>query len=378
VIPKAKTFDFTQKNAVLSRLSILIITYNRQAYALRNMHYWADLPVEVHVLDGSSNSILDSELCDFPRNINYYHLPISVWDRLSYGANLVSTDFTVLMGDDEFYIPSALEACIHELLNQPDLVACIGRALAFNCTEGSTKGFPIYPDFENYHISQENPIDRMIYHMNPYSCSTIYAVTRSFAWKSAMKIVSQREFAPFNLGELQYELSICYQGKSKVIPHLMWLRSYENIPIRDLDETQNKPENYFVERWWLNQKNKLQHNEFLECMTNGLSKTNNDRIIIRTGLIDAINAYVAERSCMLTKSQKFVQLLSLFISKNLKKYLKKYLKIFRNRIAQHIRPVSTPASLLSVANQLKDDNVTVDLEQLIEINKIILNFHARN
>lgn len=373
MISKAKTYHFTQVNPMLSRLSIVIITYNRQVYALRNMRYWASFPVEVHVLDGSSNSLSDSELCDLPGNINYHHLPFSLYDRLAYAANLVISDFTVLMGDDEFYIPNALEACIYELLCQPDLIACMGRALAFNYTEGTTKGFSAYPDLENYLISQDNPIIRMKAHMNPYTCSTIYAVTRTYAWKVAMSIVGQREFVPFNLGELQYELAICYQGKSKVIPHLMWLRSYENIPIRNLDETQIKPKNYLVERWWPDQKNKSDHNEFLQIMISGLSKSNDDRMIIRSGVIDAINSYVAERTSGLSIRQKFAQFLRLFIPQSLKKYL----ITLRNRLVRHRKPVSIPSSLLKAANQLKGANVIVDLDQLIEIDKIILDFHAK-
>ena len=86
-------------------------------------------------------------------------------------------------------------------------------------------GWPAYTEMANYAVLQDDPIARMIHHMNLYTCSTIYSVIRTPVWKQAVGISSKKQFSVFALGENQFELAICYQGKSKVIQNLMWLRS---------------------------------------------------------------------------------------------------------------------------------------------------------
>ena len=111
-------------NNSLAKLTLVVPTYNRHSYALRNMFYWSGRSVTVHVLDGSPTPISLPELSGLAQNIHYHHLPVSIFDRLRIATELISTDYCALMGDDEFFIPSALESCIAELDLYSDLVSC--------------------------------------------------------------------------------------------------------------------------------------------------------------------------------------------------------------------------------------------------------------
>src|SRR3989344_526322 len=110
--------------SLLSKLTLVIPTYNRQRYVLRNMRYWSGSMVTVHVLDGSEQAIPPQEMAELTANINYHNLPIPLLDRFRKAVGLVQTEYAALMADDEFFLPDALQACIRELEVDETLVSC--------------------------------------------------------------------------------------------------------------------------------------------------------------------------------------------------------------------------------------------------------------
>jgi glycosyltransferase domain-containing protein len=355
---------------LLSKLTIVIPTYNRQSYALRNMRYWSDYGATVHVLDGSSLAISELELASLTNKICYHHLPISISERLKLAVDFVVTEYSVMMGDDEFFVPSALESCISELDSNPELVSCMGRCLAFNNSLNGVVGWIAYPEMEDYAILQDDPMQRMVAHMNPYTCSTIYAVTRTPVWKMAMSTIGRREFSPFNLNEIQFELVICYQGKSKVIPTLLWLRSSENVPIRDL-EKMPRDKNYLVEGWWLNTSKKAEHIEFLKIMSDALAKNDDQVKRVIVGVVQGIDSYVHERLALMTTRSK----LRAKVSSLLPEVIKSIMRNLRNRVRPAHNPTNFNSPLSIAANNLHNRGVEVDFEALAAIEAIVMAFH---
>ena len=355
---------------ILSKLTIVIPTYNRQSYALRNMRYWSNHGAIVHVLDGSSSAISGLELASLGNNICYHHLPISMAERLKVAVDFVVTEYSVMMGDDEFFVPSALESCISELDAYPELVSCMGRCLGFNNSPNGIVGWIAYPEMEDYSILQDDPMQRMVAHMNPYTCSTSYAVTRTPVWKMAMSTTCRREFSPFNLIEIQFELVICYQGKSKVIPTLLWLRSSENVPIRDLDKMP-RDKNYLVEGWWLNSSKKAEHAEFLKIMSDALAKTDDQVKRVKVSVVQSIDSYVHERLALMTTRSK----LRAKVSSLLPEVIKSILRNLRNRFrpAHKLTNFNSPLSI--AAYNLHIRGVEVDFEEVATIEANIIAFH---
>jgi glycosyltransferase domain-containing protein len=214
-----------------SELTLVVPTYNRQIDALRQMHFWSGTPVKIHVLDGTITPIDAERLKGLGKNVHYYHLPYSIEERLRKSLELVDTPYVAMLCDDEFFIPSALKHCIDELKTHKDFVACIGRCLGFYSKNKGIMAAPAYNIWKGYRCVGATTGERMIEHMNPYVCSTIYAVQRSEVWKKSMAILAKEKFSSPYVGELQFELATCYQGKSMVIEELMWLRNCENKPI---------------------------------------------------------------------------------------------------------------------------------------------------
>jgi len=53
---------------ILNKMTIVIPTYERLEFALRNMNFWSGKQVQVFVLDGSKQKISDKELEKFSEN----------------------------------------------------------------------------------------------------------------------------------------------------------------------------------------------------------------------------------------------------------------------------------------------------------------------
>jgi len=341
----------------LSRLTLVIPTYTRQAYALRNMRYWSGRGPVVHVLDGSPDAIAEPELRVLEANIHYHHLPVGINERLSFVLNLIDTEYTALLSDDEFFIPSALAACIAELDVERDMVACGGRSLWFSQSIYGVVGGPAYITQTNYAVTMNDPVERMIYHMRSYTCSTIYAVLRFEAWARIIRIMVQKEFSVYAMGEIQFELAACCLGKSKVIQSLMWLRSRENPQLTGTSISLN-PNNRIWD-WWGDFAYAQEHIEFIELMSNGLTSSANEIPGLRDGVVQAIDAYVD--ACRYDVEKNGIHSLLTFvrfaIPKNLKEILK--LVVFPYR---YIKGDSAP--LLTAAKEISQSGVTVDFDEL--------------
>ena len=137
----------------LSQLTIIIPTYNRPKYVLRQFKYWQNYPVTVHILDGSEKPLNLKDNYKYQKNCFYHHLPITIEKRFAYAINLIKTDYACLLSDDELFLPSSLNSCITEIENN-NLVACKGRAIEIDyCNKNRTiLGFHRYKELYNYSI----------------------------------------------------------------------------------------------------------------------------------------------------------------------------------------------------------------------------------
>jgi glycosyltransferase domain-containing protein len=351
----------------LSKLTLVMPTYNRQSYALRGMSYWSNRGVTLYVLDGSPEAISEQKLTSFADNIHYYHMSVSLYKRLEFSMGLVVTEYSALISDDEFFIPSSLEACIQELDSQSELVSCIGRTMQIFKSASGVFGMAQYLEMENYSVFQDDAVERMVGHMSSYTCSTIYSVVRTTVWKRSISIITQKEFPAFAIGELQFELAVCYQGKSRVIPELMWIRSWETMPTRGTDISL-VVENAF-ENWWCDPGKSDQHAELLSIMGIALANGMDDELYVAEGVKAALDAYVDW-----LQPKTYIQRLK----KNKAKYLnpvlisniKKLLAIFKRprRLSE--------TRILDVAKELADSGVGVNYNELSEIESIVTAFHS--
>jgi glycosyltransferase domain-containing protein len=274
---------------MLSKLSLVMLTYNRQRYALRNMQMWSGYDAQMYVLDGTEDPIDAKSLLELGSNIIYRHLPVSIVDRLAEAACFIKTDYVLLLADDEFFIPTALEACVDALEKDSQAVACCGQGLGkFLQADLITYESAIKSVERVSRVDRSHSIERMVEHMNPYSMNTIYAVCRSLLWKKAILSASSCNYSTVMAIEIYFELLMSYQGKLKVIDRLMWLRSDENPSQADVDGALS----FFS--WFTDPKFSLEVADFFNDLTTRMANTGErfTSIELKDGLTRACDAYL--------------------------------------------------------------------------------------
>lgn len=355
---------------ILSRLTLVIPTYERQDFALRLMNYWADKGPHLIVLDGSARPIEPAKLDNFGSHIQYLHRPVGMYQRLSESLDLIQTEYVALAGDDEFYIPTAVEACIQELDQDDGLVACCGRALGFSLNNQRVLGSPQYPRLEDYAIDAYSAEGRAVQHMRNYVPSLIYAVCRSGQWKSSFKYLLQKEFHVFAVGELQFEMFMAYAGRSKVIPELMWLRSHgETKPVRGTDPSLDITKRFPT--WWADSRKLKEHEELISIMSRGFNKllpgAGGD---LRGAAVAAFEAYLEGLD---KEGAGVLKIFKRLIVRVIPDFSKPFLKNMLGRSRRY--KSDQHAELLQAARILEGSGVRVDFSSLEEIQKTIIQFH---
>ncbi len=358
----------------MSKLTIIIPTYDRHKYILRSIKYWSNRDVDVLIVDGSSSALNELHLNDLPSNISYHYLPIGLLKRLEIASNLIKTQYCILLGDDEFFIPSALNSAIKTLDKDNKLVACCGQSIGF--WPGKIASWLpkspillshiIYPERKGYSISQNNPQKRMVMHMENYSPTSIYSVVRTSDWKKVMSILTKKEFCAYGIFELQFELAISYLGKTKVLDELFWLRSAENENIQGTDLSFHI-ENSF-EKWWVEPKKSTEPREFLQIIGDGLSDDIN--------AVDDIMKYVKISFDSYLKFSKARQLSNLSSLRN--KFFFSFpvkFQMFLKNIFLY-RGIGKP--LEENIREMKRSGTKVDINELMKIEKLVLEFHSIN
>ena len=79
----------------LSKITIVIPSYNRPKYLIRQLHFWKAYNAQVIILDGSEQSWDINNDESIPNNIQYHHLPVSIEKRLSFIKTLIQTPYSV-------------------------------------------------------------------------------------------------------------------------------------------------------------------------------------------------------------------------------------------------------------------------------------------
>ena len=125
---------------LLSELAILIPTFNRPLELERAIEYWRDLPVTVHILDGSDNPCFPvGTLIGDSAAIFYHHLPNeseygfhdNYCERINMGLSLVNSKFSAVIGEDDFFALGGLTRALKTLDEHTQIDAVIGRVALF-------------------------------------------------------------------------------------------------------------------------------------------------------------------------------------------------------------------------------------------------------
>ena len=249
----------------LSKITIIIPSYRRQEYAIEALKYWSKYSVDLHLVDGSDDPIVNIDKEIGNPQIKYHHIKIlSEVDRIKKILPLIKTKYVILSSDDDLLLPDALSNCIKEIEKDNDIISCSGQTLSFYKFEKEKKFYLTDSNLNNFKNMSNNAVERVNKHMSDYVPSVIYSVMPTDIFQNIFDVENFHELKFYASLELRVTLLVAYYGKSKTINNLLVLRnkSVTSAVIRSSQTT-----SFFLTMFLPKQKN--QRIEFI----NGLIKS---------------------------------------------------------------------------------------------------------
>lgn len=212
----------------LKDLTIIIPTYQRPEFVLRQHVYWRDSDAQVLILDGSPQAMYIPASLQAP-NIRYLHSGMSFPERLSTAGRHITSKYCAMLGDDEFFAFSGLRAALQRMESDPSVLGCVGRCLYFFVDQGRFLMKDAYREWTPFSESATNQSARMDEDLPPNKTHMAhYAVMRSGEWARIMQDAYRQPFSCAYVYERLVNLQRALLGRTEILEDLLWFRSMEN------------------------------------------------------------------------------------------------------------------------------------------------------
>jgi glycosyltransferase domain-containing protein len=361
----------------LSKITVVVPTYNRQKYILRQAVYWYKSGATVLILDGSAVG-LGAEIVKIFRaipNFYYYHLNISIHERLHFAGKHLSTPYAVMLSDDEFLLKCTLNNIIDKLDKGAGVVACNGQVIGFSTSKYREM---VYYDagysFWNYSILDDSVYARLQKAMLNYNAATCAAVLRSDVWVNSWGSVSL--LMPPTVGELEQAIITYVAGKLLTVNELYWLRSSENELITISNSFDRKTS--FKDWWESDQSSKDAAYERLATISKHYM--NNSDLEIKKiieGAFVSYNSFIGKgkiTSRVVFPLKVFKMLIRVFLLKVLGEKIYNMLKLQRRKWLFKKKVLSSEI-VFDWQMFGKSNNEIVVNQELQEINRLLASFY---
>jgi glycosyltransferase domain-containing protein len=356
---------------LLNRLTIFIPTYNRPLFLQRSMQFWGNIDVNILVIDGSTQSFSDLYKTIIPSNIKYIHSPTTLSHRIKMAVCEVATEYVVMLSDDEFFIPSALESALKFLEDNPEYIACGGQCISFkNFNKNELKYRLSYPELNKLDLNKDIASQRVISHFENYTCAHVASVMRAPIWKQAMYPWTVFDYNAYATGELAFEFIASYLGKSKILSNLYWFRSSENGS-NISDEKSTNPANTF-NAWWNQNRFRLEREIFFDKIYEALNLCTRDELInIAETYQVAFHKYYLRFIKVKWGNMLRTRLLRISFLERLKFAL--FNEPYPNK---NLLEISLYCDSVKIREILESNSIEVDKVYFTQINEIISKFHS--
>ena len=217
---------------LLSELTIVIPTYNRPLELERAIEYWRDLPVTVHILDGSPTQLFNpGQVVSSDAKIFYHWVP-SVLDekfmenyarRLIKGMSLIETKYASLLADDDYFTISGLLSALKVLNLEKRIDAVIGRCAMFFLENNKIKWEKKYLNWNPINGLESDSLSiRLGNDTGRYF--VYYGILRTNALKNIHTRANNYIFSDFRINELiTHHLGLAY-CRVRIIDQYLWCR----------------------------------------------------------------------------------------------------------------------------------------------------------
>lgn len=214
----------------LSDLTIVIPTYNRQKYLIRQIMYLSNYSVKLIIVDGSNKKISEKFINElkFCKDFEYIHsMEMSYVERIKFATKKVKTNFAMCLAEDDFLVFKGVKKAIDVLNNDNSLSACFGQVagLDYNKTKKKSYFIDYGLSLKNYSINQTNPLDRLFFAFNSYRSFSPYAVFRKKIFETIWSNIET--CSCLELTEYEHAINTLLLGQIKTVDEIFWIRSQE-------------------------------------------------------------------------------------------------------------------------------------------------------
>ena len=215
----------------LSRFTVVIPTFSRPHFVIRQFEYWRETTAQVVILDGAPNPV-DIPVEKLAKNIRYIHSGLSFNQRLADAWNYINTEFCALLPDDEFFLPLGVDAVVRHLDKHPRTIGCVGRCLYFFVDQNRFLMSHAYRDWKPFPDVTLSAAQRFALDLPPNKTHmTMYGIFRFEHWRKIFETSCRTYFSCGYAYERLMNLQRSALGRTDVLDDLLWMRSKENPPV---------------------------------------------------------------------------------------------------------------------------------------------------
>lgn len=351
----------------LKNLTIACVTYNRHKYISRLIDYWQMYFKEskIFIIDGTPNSLPSEYLSKIKSSkIKYIYMPKkSLFSRYCFIKKILKTRYFQMVADDEIFLRSGVIKSIKFLEKNQDYSSCCGDMILF--TPLLKKHICAFSPYKLYSNNNSDSIERVKKWLIYSQPNTIYSIVRSDYYLNVLNQFCKFNVANFsepeNFFEELIEIGLSYQGKTKKLNNLMWLRSIEN-PRIGLGNENNRPENCLYDKAQINKK--IIFDAFIKKFLVNISKNKNSKLNFD------LNFFFYKRLRVIRENKEKKK-----ISSFLKRIQRSFFKYIPKIIKEHLRYL-LKLNGIEVNKFLKKNNkIKFNHKEILNFKKFILNFH---
>ncbi len=270
--------------ALLSELTIVIPTYNRPLELERSIEYWRDTPVTVHILDGSDKPWFPVGLLPGAPNINYHYfeptkdktLSAGYKTRIRFAAQLPTTRFAAMIGEDDFFVISGLCESLKLLSESEEINSVTGVTVGYEHSNSETKwGLRQI----GQRSSKNYECNRVAVRLKPQQSGetpiVYYGIFKTKTWKTLFSISYRHNFNS-NLigGERLVHAGALALGPMKELKQVLWLRRFyvERTNFESLESDHRGA----YDRYFRNKRNRIEIREYFGLLAEAIREGSPD------------------------------------------------------------------------------------------------------
>jgi len=229
----------------LSRITVIIPTYQRPESVARQFEYWSGRGPKVFILDGSQEPLAWAELQNTKSNVHYIHSGTTFNERRTTAGKLISSEFAILLPDDEFHLETGLFDCVGYLDSHPDVIGCAGKVLGFFLEQGEFRSFLNYEDWLRFPLDCDTVQKRLEFALPPNKAHKVEcSLFRADAWSKIFTESYQDKYSSGFTYERLLNLYAAVLGRTELIESVLWMRSLENPPLNSADAPRHEKHNF--------------------------------------------------------------------------------------------------------------------------------------